>query len=541
MTTTRLTGDGKVREAAVSPDGKFLAYLRVDGPERSIWLKQIQTNTNIQVAKSGELENFYGFTFTPDGNFLYFNAQAPDEPPAIYRVPSIGGSPAKMFPHAYGIQFSPDGQKISYGRYDLNTNTGGLYIANLDGSNERKLISRGGTQFLGGRPTWSPDGKWIATADGDDAMLPDPNLWITLISVDSGQESTLGEKWGRIDDISWHPSGDSLILSGLDTSQRTGQLWEVSYPDGTRRRLTDNLNGYSSVSISADGKSIVTGEIYARTAVWVSPDTKAENAKQVAEATSDSWGLSWTPDNRIVFVSDQTGDAELWITDPDGNNSKPLTNDRLFKATPVVSPDGRYIVFFSSLGSGRLVRIDINGGNPMVYENITAADNPDISRDSRWIIYSAWRDGLQHIFRVPIDGGEPQVLTPNHRATEPSYSSDGTRFACFIVNNETANFTDLAIFPAEGGEPIKTFKLPPNVNIGRGPVWTPDDKGITMIVSPGELQNLWLQPVEGGDAKPMTNFQLPGIARRAYSRDGKRIALTRGQGFGNAIMISNFR
>ena len=85
------------------------------------------------------------------------------------------------------------------------------------------------------------------------------------------------------------------------------------------------------------------------------------------------------------------------------------------------------------------------------------------------------------------------------------------------------------------------FSIPPNTNVGRGPVWTPDDKGITLIVSPGEFQNLWLQPVDGGDAKQLTDFGLPGVARRDYSRDGKRIAIVRAEGIGNAIMITDYR
>ena len=113
MTTTRLTGDGKVREAAISPDGKFLAYLRLEKAERSIWLKQVHTNTSIQVVKPGELEAFYGFVFSPDGNFLYFNAASTNDGPAVYRVPSIGGIPAKVLPLAYTIQFAPDGKQIS--------------------------------------------------------------------------------------------------------------------------------------------------------------------------------------------------------------------------------------------------------------------------------------------------------------------------------------------------------------------------------------------------------------------------------------------
>jgi hypothetical protein len=62
-----------------------------------------------------------------------------------------------------------------------------------------------------------------------------------------------------------------------------------------------------------------------------------------------------------------------------------------------------------------------------------------------------------------------------------------------------------------------------------------------MVVAPGEMQNLWIQPVEGGAAKPLTDFQLPGVARREYSRDGKRIAIVRAEGIGNAIMITDFR
>jgi hypothetical protein len=74
MQTQRLTGDGKTRDSEISPDGKFLAYIRTEGGERSIWIKQIQTNSNIQIVKPGKLDRFGGLVFSPDGNFLYFNA-----------------------------------------------------------------------------------------------------------------------------------------------------------------------------------------------------------------------------------------------------------------------------------------------------------------------------------------------------------------------------------------------------------------------------------------------------------------------------------
>jgi len=61
------------------------------------------------------------------------------------------------------------------------------------------------------------------------------------------------------------------------------------------------------------------------------------------------------------------------------------------------------------------------------------------------------------------------------------------------------------------------------------------------VIAEGEKQNLWLLPVDGSPGKRMTNFDVPGTARREYSRDGKRIALIRAEGIRNAIIITDFR
>lgn len=543
LNSQRLTGDGKTRDAEISPDGKFMAYVRAEGGESSLWIKQIQTNSNIQIARPGELEDFSRLKFSPDGNFVYFNAESQSgSAPSVYRVPTLGVTPpVKALTNAYGISFSPDGMQISFIRLDLAVNQTSIIVANADGSNERVLATRTGTQWFQEVTSWSPDGKSIAAIVGDDGLAPDPSIWVTLINAADGSLKELGAaKWARLEDIVWHPSGDSLIVTGTNSALVEDQIWEISYPSGEVRRLTNNLNGHNSISITNDGRSIVTGEVYSRSAVWVSPDLKPENAKRIMPDTGDTWGFSWTPDDRIVYVSDQTGDAEIWIMDADGSNARALTSDKIFKTTPVVSPDGRYIVYTTASGSGQLVRIDIGGGNPVVFSSYPGADNPDISPDGKWVLYSAWANGASRIMRVPIEGGEPQILTDYH-AIEPRYSRDGKWFACFTPNEKTQIWNRLAIVPAEGGPPVKIFDTPTNTSIGRGPIWTPDDRGITVIVSPGEKQNLWLQPFDGGPGKPMTDFDLPGIARREYSRNGKRIAIVRAQGIGNAIMITDYR
>jgi Tol biopolymer transport system component len=538
--TRRLTGDGKTTQAAISPDGKVLVYVKLDGERESLWIKQILTDSSVPVQTSEQITSFNSLTFSPDGNFVYFNAEGKTAgPPAVYRVPTFGGIPNKVLTNAYQISFSKDGSKIAFGRSDQVTTETSIHIANVDGSNERKLSSRTGKQFFNALPSFSPDGKLVAVSTGDDDVLPAPDEGVVLISIDDGREIELGKmKWTALTSVVWHPSGDSVIVIGSDSDVLPGQVWEVAYPSGDARRLTNNLNGYGGLSITADGNAIVTMERYTRSAVWVSPDLDPAKAKRIMPDSGDTWGLSWTTDGRIVYGSDLSGDAELWIMNSDGTSPQQLTRDRVFKGFPDVSTDGRYIVYGSDKG---MTRINIDGSDPKQLTNKGfGQDNPDISPDDKWVLYSAWVDGAQRILRVPLAGGEAMQLT-NVQSTEPRYSADGLYFACFEINEKTQELDRLGIYPADGGEAVKKFDMPVGLNITRGPIWTPDGKSITVLISRGEKVDLWAQPVDGGPLKQLTDFNAPVVARRDYSRDGKRIALVRGEGFRNAVMISGYR
>jgi Tol biopolymer transport system component len=545
MITQRLSGDGRTRSPVISPDGKFMVYVKLEGGQQSLWIKQIQTGSNVNVVKPGESDEFWGITFSRDGNFVYYNAggRSTNETPTVFRAPTLGGfPPTKFLSNAFFVDFSPDGARISYRRADLSILKESVLVANADGSQEREVLSRLGTQYLSTPPRWSPDGKFLVVGAGDDALVPNPSVVPMLISLDAGTVTEIGQKkWEKIDDIVWHPSGDSLLADASENALLPGQIWELSFPSGEPRKITSDANGHTGISITSDGSSIVTGELSARSAVWVSPDLKPENAKQIMPATGDTWGLAWTPDGRIVYASDQSGSVEIWIMNADGSGARPLTSDKIFKLVPTVSPDGRYVVYTSASNGGELIRIDIGGGDPRILTKNNGADNPHISPDGKWVIYSAFVDGAMRILRVAIDGGEGQTLTSGAFATEPRYSNDGSRFACFLLDPKSLVWNKIAIYPADGGQPITTLDVPGDTNSGRGPVWTPDDMNIVVVISPGEMQELFQIPVDGSAGKQITKLGVPGIARRAYSPDGKRIAIVRAEGLGNAIMFSNFR
>ena len=98
----------------------------------------------------------------------------------------------------------------------------------------------------------------------------------------------------------------------------------------------------------------------------------------------------------------------------------------------------------------------------------------------------------------------------------------------------------IAILPFEGGDPVKIFhEMPlPAWNLVR---WTPDGRALTYIVTKDGVSNIWLQPLDSGKPKQLTNFKEDQIFRLAWSRDGKYLAFDRGMTINDVILISDFR
>jgi len=539
----RLTGNGKAIRAAISPDGKFLAYVQNEGGQQSLWVKQISTNSSVQVIAPTLIEKYTFLAFTPDGDYIYFTGRNKENPVnTIFRVPTFGSSFSKIISDAYGISFSPDGRQFAFGRWDVKTAETAVMVANADGTNERKLASLSGTRYFSEALAWSPDGKLIACGVADDEK-PERKQTLAVLEVLDGAMKELSEyEWDDIDSTAWLPDMSAIIFSADDTGGGEGvsKLFEISYPGGESRRLTSDLTHYSRLTITADGKTIVAIENEWTSGVWVSPNADVNRAAQVTTGKDKvARGIAWTPDKRIVYVSTASGNTEVWIMNADGANQKQLTNDARIKYTPVVSSDGHYIVYATSQGGGDLWRIRLDGSSPTVLTGKGADEaNPDISPDGKWIVYSAWTSGKQALWRMPIEGGEAKQLT-DFESTEPQVSQDGKFIACFFIDEK--NISHIAVISFEGGAPIETFDVPKTVYTDMSPKWTPDGRGITFIDNRGGSRNLWVQPMVGGAAKQLTDFKQNGIYRREWTRDGKQAAIVRGEESNDAVMITDFR
>src|SRR5215813_1015608 len=84
-----LIATGNIRNVAISPDGKFLAFVKMDNGQESLWTKQISTNSDIQL-QPPTADMFYPLSFNPSGDLVYFGRM---KDRTVYRIPVLGGTP----------------------------------------------------------------------------------------------------------------------------------------------------------------------------------------------------------------------------------------------------------------------------------------------------------------------------------------------------------------------------------------------------------------------------------------------------------------
>lgn len=89
----------------------------------------------------------------------------------------------------------------------------------------------------------------------------------------------------------------------------------------------------------------------------------------------------------------------------------------------------------------------------------------------------------------------------------------------------------------EDGKRIKRFDFPSTV-VERLVKWTRDGKAIAFLNSPGGVPNIWTQPLNGGAAKPLTDFMLDSVISFNWNADGSYLAVIRGVESSDVLLIS---
>jgi DNA-binding winged helix-turn-helix (wHTH) protein/Tol biopolymer transport system component len=546
---TRLTTNGRAASASISPDGKYVVYATLDLPEtegerkETLWLWHVATNSSVQILQPAVV-HFNGATFSPDGNYIYYLVLGKSDPMgSLYQIPVLGGTPKRILTGIFTpITFSPDGNRFASVRSDTNQNETAIIVANRDGGVEEKLASRKGTDYFieeGSGPAWSPDGEVIACAGGSSAEESSAGLFEVRVRDGTVRQIT-SHKWDHVARICWLTDGKSLLLEGKDhASGNFFHLWQVSYPEGEVRRLTNEIGGYGAVSLgmTADSQTLVATKHEINSNIWTMPMGAMTGAKQITAGVGrleGFGGVSWTPDDRIVYVAIANGEQDIWIMDSDGKNQRRLTEDGA-DASPSVTGDGRYIVYVSwRTGIKHIWRMDIDGGNQRQLTDHEASE-PQCSPDGHWVVYSRWDADKVTICKVPIDGGTPVELT-GYPSTLPVISPDGKLIATMFLD-EVAQRWRATTIPFAGGNHGKAFDISTPAGIG----WTADSRSLLYVKYASGTRNIWRQPTDGGREEQLTDFKEDRIFHFDLSKDGKDFVIARGPSTADLVLISNAR
>lgn len=533
----KFTNTGKAVSAAISPDGKYVAYALVDAGRESLWVRQVATSNNgVQVVPPNDF-HYAGMTWIPDGNYLYYVGAGENLPGVLYRVPALGGTPSRLLDDVDSPPaFSPDGKQMAYVRgYTDETS---LLIANADGSAERKVTSLKGwldKYIINAGPSWSPDGKRIAfTINTADPEGEYQQLFATQVE-DGSIAPVTSQRWLQVGRVAWLKDGRGLMLLAADQESAISQVWYISYPEGTARKVTNDLDDYTDLSLTADSQAMAVVQSNQQANIWVAPEGDASRAIQITNNNYDGvQGMAWTPDGRIIYATLTGPTQNLWITDVDGSRQKQLSDNVDFNRAVAVSPDGRYIVFVSTHdGKQHLWRVDADGSHMQRLTDGIRDNFPVVSPDSQWVVYKSNSLGNANIFKVPIGGGQPIRLTEKISGP-PAVSPDGKLIACGY--RETQNSRALAIIPFAGGPPVQRLELPA-VSGYLFYQWLNDGQGLAYVSTKGGDSNIWVQPLNGGKPAQLTHFDSQRIFRFALSPDGHQLAVARGQVANDVVLI----
>jgi serine/threonine protein kinase/Tol biopolymer transport system component len=550
MKITRLMSGGEnVGSISISPDGKYVAYGYFKQDAASIHVRQISTGSDREIVAPVEGGNIMGTVFSPDNELVYYNLRHNEKSPkgALYQVSVIGGrEPKKILEDVSGcVGFSSDGKRFVFQREFEKTGDSALMIGSVDGAAPREIARRRGNDWFAGTPAWSPDGRTIAFVAATDTG--GTQFSIATIPAEGGVERPLGNyKWhGQVFKPLWLHDGSGLVVNGAEFPDGSVQIWQVSYPAGAVTRITNDLGDYgsSSFSLTADGSTIATISAERTSKIWlVVPGDAEGRARKLTDGKDEGGGeggTDFTPDGRLVYVSRNGDNTDLWIVNADGSAQKQLTANAAVDQYPRVSPDGRSIVFNSTPAGGlqHIWRIEVDGSNLVQLTDGAFSDYRGFwSPDGQWIYFTSWRSGNGRLWKMPANGGTPQQVS------DLSFNAIrfvGSNLICGAYFDDQASPARWrgALLSLETGQLGKVFD-PPATAYARDML---DERTMIYADSKGDVGNLWTRPLEGGAAKQITKFDSDRIFGFAWSRDAKQFAVTRGNGSADIILMKDFR
>ncbi|MBI4338428.1 MAG: PD40 domain-containing protein [Chloroflexi bacterium] len=286
---------------------------------------------------------------------------------AVYSITSSGEDLQRLSPAeglSYSPSWSPDYRRYLYvsRRKDRTL----LVVADREGGNPRALVETDGAIS---HPRWSPDGKRIAYS-----ITPkDGNVTIHSVLADGGGDAPVVFDLPLTDAFSWSP--DSQWIAVASANPAVLGIY-VHNPLGVNYlRLTQQADSTPLWSPKQD-KIAFLSQRDGNAEVYIM-DSDGSHQKRITDTSAPEYGLAWSPDGRkLAFVSERDGNPEVYVVRTTGTQLVRLTLNAFPDLEPAWSPDGRRIVFTSYRdGTADLFLMDATGERQQALTSGPPADS----------------------------------------------------------------------------------------------------------------------------------------------------------------------
>lgn len=208
----------------------------------------------------------------------------------------------------------------------------------------------------------------------------------------------------------------------------------------------------------------------------------------------------WSPDGeKIVYVSSQNDDANIYMMNADGSGKTQLTEGTGKNTSPSWSPNGESIIFTSDInGKITLKIIDVNTRHilPIVFQNteidFIATQSPDWSPDGKQVVFEGYVKDQKSsdLYLVNIDGSNLTLLSSSpFDDVSPSWSPDGHNIA-FSSNQESLTSSTYKVYILNiSTNETQRLTFTNNREVERSPVWIGNNQlAYVRSTAPGDNQ-----------------------------------------------------
>jgi serine/threonine protein kinase len=546
LSVLRITDTGDVEDVALFPDGRTLAEVKSDGPQYTLWVRNIPTDTEAQVLSSSSLR-YLGLTVSPDGNRLYFVRQDPNNPRSsnLYSMSVLGGNLRQLLQGIDGpVSFSPDGKKFIYVRQPkTNGFSSEVHVADAEGDNDELLTKNPGYTP---NASYSPDGSEVAWVQLEQTG---PILILFHLKSKHQDRIALPDDVLFIHRLAWLPDGKHLLLNGdlpASNDRMFGQFAVMTLPSGEFRRITNDTASYHGLTLSADPRTIATLIIGKPSRIDY---FRSSDGTLLTSNSSSHWlnSMNWIDEKHLALL-ELSGDVSgITIADRDSGKFHPIDAGKASEALPYGlggCSDGQLIFVGRQLKPPPgvvpqlqllLYRIRADGTEPLPLAGTEGASAPVCSRDNQLVHYAISKEDGASAWETPLQGGTPHKLFDLPPAASVIYSSNG-KLAAYTDPSKRARIItveDLAAHKILHKIELKDYVEGSALHFSR------DDKAIAYIENLGNELAVIYQPIDGSPSHVMARVGHELIGDFAWSPSGKELAVLRRLSSSDIALISD--